>query len=319
MPNNAKNNNPYRNSDTNKRYYTFDYYTKKVFGKKCAKLPVDAGFTCPNVDGKKGSDGCIYCDLRGGGAFRTKGGTVTQQLVRASGVLKEKWGNDIGFIPYFQSGTNTYAPPELLDGLYREAAMFPGAVALSIATRADCLPEEVCRVLYEMNRLLPVTVELGLQTANEDTARAIGRRMTLSEFEKGYKDLEKTGVRRCIHIINGLPGEGGEDMLNTAKYVADLAPDEVKIHMLYVTRETALCGLWENKKLLLMEKEQYVSTVCRQLTLLPPDTVIGRLTGDAPLGELVAPLWTAKKISVLNDIDKFMARENIYQGMDYKS
>lgn len=307
--------NPYPNSDTNKRYCTFDYYTKKTFGKKCAKLPIDAGFSCPNIDGTKGRGGCIYCSSRGAGDFALGGADIKAQLLHAAEPLKKKWGEDIGFIPYFQAHTNTYGSPEVLERLYNEAAEFEGAVAVSIATRADALGGDVLKVLEKLAEKIPVTVEVGLQTSKESTSLIINRGLTLSEFEEGYKSLSSVGVRRAVHIINGLPFETEKDMLNTASYVSSLSPDEVKIHMLYITKDAPIYDMYSSGELKLLEKDDYVRITAHQISLMPKDTVIGRLTGDAPLGELVAPLWTAKKISVLNDIDKYMFSHGLYQGM----
>ena len=311
-------NNPYKNSDTNKRYYTFDYYTKKKYGRKCAKLPVDIGCTCPNIDGTKGRGGCIYCSKRGAGDFAANSSlSVTKQLDSAAALILSKWKNT-GYIPYFQAHTNTYADPAFLRGKYLEAAEYDGAVAVSIATRADCLSGEILDVLSELSEKTDVTVELGLQTCSDKTAKLINRCMTTAEFEKGFKALEKTGVMRCIHIINGLPGEDFAQMEATAGYAASLSPDMVKIHMLYITADTAAAKMYENGGFELLTRDEYVQITARQLTLLPPDTVIGRLTGDAPLDELIAPEWTRKKVCVLNEIDKYMAKYDLWQGKEYK-
>ena len=271
-------NNPYKNSDTNKRYYTFDYYTKKKYGRKCAKLPVDIGCTCPNIDGTKGRGGCIYCSKRGAGDFAANSSlSVTKQLDSAAALILSKWKNT-GYIPYFQAHTNTYADPAFLRGKYLEAAEYDGAVAVSIATRADCLSGEILDVLSELSEKTDVTVELGLQTCSDKTAKLINRCMTTAEFEKGFKALEKTGVMRCIHIINGLPGEDFAQMEATAGYAASLSPDMVKIHMLYITADTAAAKMYENGGFELLTRDEYVQITARQLTLLPPDTDTGKFS-----------------------------------------
>ena len=311
-------NNPFLHSDTNKRYYTFDCYTKRKYGRKCAKLPVDIGCSCPNIDGSKGYGGCIYCSKRGAGDFAIGAGlSVTKQLDAAASLISSKWKN-VGYIPYFQAHTNTYAEPSYLKEKYYEAAEYDGAVAVSVATRADCLSDEILSVLSELAKKTDVTVELGLQTCSDDTARLINRCMTTAEFENGFKALEKTGVMRCIHIINGLPGEDFLQMEKTAKYAASLKPDMVKIHMLYITADTVAADMYEKGKFRLLDRDEYVTITAKQLTLLPPDTVIGRLTGDAPLDELIAPEWTRKKVCVLNEIDKYMAKYDLWQGKEYR-
>ncbi len=311
-------NNPFANSNTNKRYYTFDYYTKKTYGRKCAKLPVDVGCTCPNIDGKKGRGGCIYCSGKGAGDFAAGADKpVTEQLDAAASLISSKWKN-VGYIPYFQAHTNTYGDPLFLREKYFEAARYKDAVAVSVATRADCLSDEILDVLSELSAVTDVFVELGLQSSSDITAKRINRCMTTAEFEKGYKALEKTGVKRCIHIINGLPGEDRAQMEETAVYAASLKPDMVKIHMLYITAGTAAAKMYESGEFDLLSRDGYVETVAKQLTLLPPDTVIGRLTGDAPLDELIAPEWTRKKVCVLNEIDKYMAKYDLWQGKEYK-
>ena len=311
-------NNPFLHSDTNKRYYTFDYFTKHKYKKKCAKLPLDIGCTCPNIDGSKGYGGCIYCSKLGAGDFAAGAAlSVTKQLDAAAALISSKWKN-VGYIPYFQAHTNTYADAEFLRGKYYEAAGYNGAVGVSIATRADCLSDEILSVLSELAQKTDVFVELGLQSRSDSTAKRINRCMTTDEFEKGYRALEKTGVMRCIHIINGLPGEDFSDMENTAKYVASLKPDMVKIHMLYITDGTTAAEMYKKGEFRLLDRDEYVEITARQLTLLPPDTVIGRLTGDAPLDELIAPEWTRKKVCVLNEIDKYMAKYDLWQGKEYR-
>lgn len=313
-----KKQNPYPYSDTNKRYQTFEYFMRRTYGRKCAKLPVDIGCTCPNIDGTKGFGGCIYCSARGAGDFAAPSSlSVTEQLDKAAEMIKGKWG-ETGYIPYFQAHTNTYGDPEFLKRKYEEAAAYPGAVGISIATRADALDKRILEILTELNAKTDVYVELGLQTSSDKTAALINRCMKTEEFVKGCEALEKTGVKRCIHIINGLPYEDEEQMLDTAKFVASLLPDMVKIHMLYIVPGTKAARMYEDGELPLLSREEYVSITAKQLTYLPPQTVIGRLTGDAPLSELIAPGWTRKKVVVLNEIDKYMANNDLWQGKEFK-
>ena len=308
--------NPFVNSDSNKRYYTYDYYLKKTYGGKCAKVTLDAGFTCPNIDGTCGVGGCIYCSSRGSGDFSPESTlSLSEQYRIQTEKITKKW-ETTRFIPYLQAHTNTYAPKERLQAVYREVLMLPSAVALHIATRADCLSDDVLFLLSECADVLPLTVELGLQTVSDATAAFIGRGHTYSQFLEGYHRLRRyvPKARVSIHIINGLPGETEADMLNTAENVASLLPNEVKIHLLHVLKHTPLATLFEEGKYLPMTKESYVDTVVAQLRLFSPETVIGRLTGDGKEEELLAPLWSLKKFCVLNEIDKEMVRRNTYQG-----
>ncbi len=316
--------NPYPHSDTNKRYLTYDYYTKHRFGGKCARAPLDVGCTCPNKDGTCGVGGCIYCL---DGSRSAVGETVEGQFVHAVAVARRKWKNLAGFIPYFQSGTNTYGPLPTLAEAWQKASELPGAVMVGIGTRADCLGENVLEALEALAEKIPVTVELGLQTIHDETARTIRRGYDYGLFLDGYTRLKKLADRLNgdaskgygrlsvgIHIINGLPGESRERMLATAKAVATLTPDLVKIHLLHVLRGTDLAGLYETGAYVPLEREPYCEIVCRQLELLPPDTIIGRITGDGMAEDLLAPLWSRRKTEVANTVDKMQAHEDTWQG-----
>ena len=298
--------NPFPNSDSNKRYYTFDYYLRRRFGEKCAKISLDAGFTCPNIDGTAGRGGCIYCS---GGSSGAQGfGTLREQFDAGAEVIRKKWDCK-KFIPYLQAHTNTYAPVSVLERVYGEALSLPGAVMLAIATRADCLSDDVVLLLKRTAQKIPLLVELGLQSANDRTARVIGRGHDFAAFRDGYERLRQAGgdISVCIHLINGLPGETREDMLSSARQVAALSPDMVKIHLLHVLRGTRLCEMYEKGEYTPMTKEEYVDTVVRQIELLPPDTVVARVTGDGTEGQLVAPLWSRRKTCIANDIDKALS------------
>ncbi len=316
--------NPYPYSDTNKRYQTYDYYTKHRFGGKCARAPLDIGCTCPNKDGVCGTGGCIYC-LDGSRA--AVGETIAEQFCHAVETAQRKWKHLAGFIPYFQSGTNTYGDLPTLRKAWDQAVELPGAVMIGIGTRADCLGEAVLDALAELAGKIPVTVELGLQTVHDDTAAIIRRGYDFARFLDGYTRLKKLadslngdaakGYGRLsvgVHIINGLPGEDRARMLATAKAVAELEPDLVKIHLLHVLRGTDLAGLYEDGGYTPMEREPYCEIVCRQLELLPPDTVIGRITGDGMAEDLLAPLWSRRKTEVANTVDKMQAAEDSWQG-----
>ena len=311
-----KDRNPFVNSDSNKRYYTYDYYLKKTFGGKCAKIPIDAGFTCPNIDGRCGVGGCIYCSSRGSGDFAASPAlSVKEQFEITAEKLGKKWSTE-RCIPYFQAHTNTYAPLSVLREKFEEALEIPSAVGLNIATRADCIEDDVAAYLSELAERTVLTVELGLQSAHDDTAEKINRGHTFAQFIEGYEKLrranEKIGI--CVHLILGLPGEDDERMMETVKAVARLHPDQVKIHLLHVLKGTRLAEMYERGEYTPLERERYISLVVRALELLPKDTVIARLTGDGMGEDLLAPEWSRKKVSVLNDIDKMMYVMDTYQG-----
>lgn len=309
--------NPYKYSDTNKRYHTYDYFTKHTFGGKCAKVPLDAGFSCPNKDGRCGTEGCIYC-LSGSAAAPS--GTIREQYEAAVKTAKSKW-SPVGYIPYLQANTNTYAEPSVLRQVYEEAASLPGAVMLDIATRADCLSDEAVSEIVRISEHLPVTVELGLQSSSDRTAELIGRGHDFETFVGGYEKLRSAGgnIRLGVHIINGLPGEGYEDMIKTAREVAALSPDQVKIHLMMVLYGTRLWEIYNRGDYVPMEKEAYVSIVCDQIELMPAETVVARVTGDSPAEHLAAPLWCRRKTEVTNMIDRELYRRGTYQGISFST
>ncbi|MBE6583398.1 MAG: TIGR01212 family radical SAM protein [Ruminococcaceae bacterium] len=311
--------NPYPNSDTNKRYYTYDYYLKRTFGSKCMKIPLDAGFTCPNIDGRCSTGGCIYCSGRGSGDFAPESYIpVDEQFEIVKAQLSSKWNTD-KYIPYFQAHTNTYAPTEVIRSKVESVMSKDGVVGLNIATRADCLWDDTVSYLCELAERTELTVELGLQTSNDDVARAINRGHTYEDFLIGYKKLRvaSSKINICVHIIFGLPGESRENMLKTVKDVASLAPDQVKIHLLHVIKGTRLASLYLRGEYTPLTKEEYVDITAQALTLLPPDTVIARLTGDGMQSELLAPEWSRKKTVVINDIDKLMYENDLWQGKSF--
>ena len=312
-------NNPYKNSDTNKRYYTYDYYLRKTFGSKCMKIPIDAGFTCPNIDGRCAWGGCIYCSPRGSGDFAEDSTIPTDEqfeLVKAQ--LSSKWKTD-KFIPYFQAHTNTYAPAPIVREKIEPVMKKEGIVGLNIATRADCLESDVLEYLSELAERTVLTVELGLQSAHDETAKIINRGHTYADFVEGYEKLRRTSdkINICVHIIFGLPGEDREMMLTSVREVARLQPEQIKIHLLHVIRGTALAEMYLDGRYTPLTMDEYVDVVTQALTLLPPDTVMGRLTGDGMQSELLAPEWSRKKTVVINNIDKRMYELNLVQGQNY--
>ena len=311
-----RNSNPYKYSDSNKRYYTYDYYLRQTFGGKCAKIPIDAGFTCPNIDGRCGVGGCIYCSARGSGDFAESAAlSVSEQFERVRETLSSKWRVD-RYIPYFQAHTNTYAPLDVIKKKFEEALSIDGVVALNVATRADCLPDDVVAYLAEVAERTVLTVELGLQSSNDATAEYINRGHSYADFVAGYNKLRlaSSKINICVHIILGLPGEDREVMLGTVKDVAALSPDQVKIHLLHVIKNTVMADIYERGEYTPLTKEEYVSLVADSIELLPPKTVVARVTGDGMADDLLAPEWSRKKVSVINDIDKMLYERNSYQG-----
>ncbi len=315
-----KNPDPFPLSDTDKRYYTYDFYLRRTFGGKCAKIPLDAGLTCPNIDGTCGRGGCIYCSSRGSGDFAAPATVpLREQYDRGRAALAGKWPTE-RCIPYFQAHTNTYAPAAVLRPLFEEALAYPGVVGMNIATRADCLPPAIVALLRDLSERTVLTVELGLQTAHDETAVRINRGHTFTAFTDGYRRLRAGApqARICVHLILGLPGEERAEMLETVRCVADLHPDEVKLHLLHVLRGTALGAMYEAGQYAPMEREDYIAAVTEALEYLPPDTVISRLTGDGAAADLLAPLWSCRKREVLNGIDKRLRSLDTWQGKKYQ-
>ncbi len=312
--------NPFPYSDTNKRYYTYDYYLRHTFGTKVAKLPIDAGFTCPNLDGTCGTGGCIYCSGRGSGDFAPDAVlSIAEQIRKQKETYAKKW--DVSrCIAYFQAHTNTYAPVDVLREKFEEALAQEGIVGLNIATRPDCLPPDVVELLAELAEKTVLTVELGLQSSNDDTAKFIRRGHTFAQFCKGVEALKKASpkIHICAHVIFGLPEETREDMLKTVRDLVPLGVDQVKIHLLHVLKGTPIASLYERGGYTPLTREEYVSLVADALELLPKETVIGRLTGDGAKDALLAPLWSLKKTVVLNEIDKLLFERGSYQGASLK-
>ena len=305
--------NPFPFSSDNKRYHTFDYEMKRLFGRKTVKIPLDAGFTCPNIDGSKGRGGCIYCGDHGAGDFVGEGESLFEQFESGKELLSKKWPS-AKYLSYFQAHSNTYAPVSRLRFLFEEALSFDGIVGLSVATRADLLPPDVLDLLSELNERTFLTVELGLQTVFDETAVRINRCHSFAEFLEGYRALSSRGIRTCVHLINGLPGEDRSMMLKSAREVAALSPWGIKLHMLHILKGTCLAKEYEESPFPLLSLEEYASLICDQLELFSPGTVVERITGDGPRDSVVAPKWTLRKREVLAAIDKELARRDSMQG-----
>lgn len=302
-------------SNDNKRYHTYNYYLRKTYGKKVFKVPINLGLTCPNRDGTKGTGGCTFCSGMLSGDFAESPAlSVKEQFDRVRAKLHQKWQEAL-YIPYFQAASNTYADVGFLKKAFFEAAALENAVGVNIATRADCISDECADMLMRLSKVTDLEVELGLQTVSDKTAKRINRCHTYEEFLVGFNKLKSRGIDTCIHIINGLPGETHEDMMNTAAEVARLHPHSVKIHLLHIIKGTRLCDEFLNGEFTQISREDYINTVCDQLEILPEDIVISRITGDGKKEELVSPLWSLKKFCVINDIDKEMLRRGSYQGI----
>lgn len=309
--------NPFEYSDDNKRYHTYNYYLKKRFGRKVMKIPLNVDLGCPNRDGTKGTGGCKFCSAQLSGEFAGDPcDDIRTQFENIKLMMSRKWSDGL-YIPYFQAGSNTYAPVEKLREMYETALGIENCVGLSIATRADCIDEEKAALLGEIAKRTYLTVELGLQTVHDRTALAMNRCHTYADFLGGYELLRKNGVNVCVHIIDGLPGETHEMMLETARELAKLELHSIKIHLLHIIRDTPLAAMYERGEFEAMTMSGYVQTVCDQIEVLPKELVIQRVTGDGAKSELIAPLWSLKKFCVMNEIDKELGRRNSYQGIKF--
>lgn len=302
-------------AENGKRYLSQNDYLRKRFGGKVMKVSLNGGFTCPNRDGTKGVGGCIYCSESGSGDFAGNPSlSVTEQFQAVRGPLMKKWKDCSLFIPYFQAGTNTYAPLPRLKELFEEALSLENVCGLAVSTRPDCISEETADYLAEISRRTYLTVELGLQTVHDKTAALINRCHTYADFLNGFEMLSSRGINVCVHLINGLPFESREMMLETVRRVSELPVHSIKLHLLHIIRGTRLAEMYERGEFPAMELDEYVSLICDQLEIIPPDVIIQRLTGDGAKDDLIAPLWSLKKFCVLNEIDKEMRRRDSFQG-----
>lgn len=298
----------------NKRYHTLNYHVKNKYNCKVVKISLNAGFTCPNIDGKVGFGGCIYCSKSGSGDF---GGDINKSLEEQFYDIKKKidkkWPNS-KYIAYFQAHTNTYAPVNVLKEKYESVLKLDDVIGIAIATRADAISDECLDYLEELNKRTNLTIELGLQTIHEDTSKLINRCHTLKQFEDMYYKLKERNIEVVVHIINGLPYENEEMMLETVKYLNKLKIDGIKIHMLNIVKDTALAKMYKKEKFHILSKEEYINIVIKQLELLDPKIVIHRITSDPNPQNLIEPTWLIKKFCLLNDIDKEMKKRDTYQG-----
>ena len=300
----------FKNTLDNKRYHTLNYFYRNKFNSKVFKVPLDAGLSCPNkINGK----GCIYCSENAKANIIDSNKSIKEQFIENIKVLEKKWPNSL-YIPYFQAGTNTNAPLSKLKELFESLLYENKVVGLSIATRPDSISEELLDYLEDLNKRTFLTIELGLQSSNNDTLKYIKRGHDVDAFISCVNKLKKRNIFVVAHIINGLPTDTVDDMLNTAKLLNELNIDGVKIHMLYISKNTELENIYNSNPFHVLTKEEYIDIVIRQLELLNENIVIERITGDPIKEELITPSWLLKKFCVLNDIDKEMVKRNTYQG-----
>ena len=306
---------PY-SDDPNKRYHTWNYALRQQFGEKIFKVPIDGGFDCPNRDGTVAKGGCTFCSVSGSGdMIVAPSDPLPLQFQKEIQLMHQKWPTVDQYIVYFQNFTNTHAPVDVIRHRFEQVVNEKGVVGLSIGTRPDCLPYEVVNYLAELNERFYLWVELGLQTTFEETSAAINRAHDYQTYLDGVAKLRKHGIRVCTHLINGLPGETPAMMReNVRRTIQDSDIQGIKLHLLHLMTNTKMMRDYNEGRLQLMSKEAYVSVICDQLEMLPPEIVIHRLTGDAPFETIIGPMWSLKKWEVLNAIDAEMKRRNSYQG-----
>lgn len=306
--------NNFKYSDDNKRYHTLTYYYKKKFNAKVCKVSLNANFTCPNIDGKVGFGGCIYCSKLGSGDYAgNPNESLIEQFKKGKEVMQRKWPN-AKFIAYFQANTNTYAPIERLKKCFEPFIEKDDCIGLSIATRSDSITDECLDYLEDISKRTYLIIELGLQTIHKKTSKLINRCSTLDNFDKMVKKLKQRNINVVVHIINGLPYETEEMMIETVKHLNDLNIDGIKIHMLGILKDTPLEKYYQNNKFHILTKEEYVNIVVKQLEYLSEEIVIHRLTEDPNPNDIIEPTWLTKKFTILNEIDKIMSTKNLYQG-----
>lgn len=303
-----------------KHYNTLANYYLNKYHEKVAKISLNAGFSCPNKDGTKGYGGCSYCSRSGSGDFAGKpSDDFKTQFEKIKKVMVKKWPNTL-YIPYLQANTNTYAEVSRLEEIYTKLlSLDPNVVQISIATRADCLENEKIALLSKINKIIPVQIELGLQTSNEKTASLINRGSSNEELIDAVRRLRRENIEIVIHIMNGLPGEDEADMLNTIEFINKLDIQGIKIHSLCILKNTKMGDDYLKKPWPLLSLEEYVRITVEQIRHLREDIIIHRLSADADLNDLIAPLWTRKKLVVMNEIDKLMRKNNYYQGDQFKN
>lgn len=302
--------------DQNKRYHSWNYALRQQFGEKIFKVPIDGGFDCPNRDGTVAHGGCTFCSVSGSGdMIVAPEDPLPIQFQKEIDMMHQKWPDVAQYIVYFQNFTNTHAPLAVIKERFEQVVNLPGVVGLSIGTRPDCLPDDVVEYLAELNERLYLWVELGLQTTYEQTSELINRAHSYQTYLDGVAKLRKHNIRVCAHLINGLPGETYEMMMeNVKRTILDSDIQGIKLHLLHLMRNTRMLRDYHEGRLRLLGFKEYVDIICDQLELIPQDIIIHRLTGDAPFESIVGPMWSLKKWEVLNAIDQEMLRRDSYQG-----
>ncbi|MGD6902686.1 TIGR01212 family radical SAM protein [Bacillus infantis] len=309
--------NPFSFASDNKRYHTWNYHLRQVFGHKVFKVALDGGFDCPNRDGTRAFGGCTFCSAAGSGDFAgSRADDLENQFNEIKQKMHHKW-KDGKYMAYFQAFTNTHAPVEVLRERYEKVLAQEDVVGLSIATRPDCLPDDVIEYLAELNERTYLWVELGLQTVHEGTALLINRAHDYQCYTDGVSKLRRHGIRVCSHIINGLPLETPDMMMETAREVSKLDVQGIKIHLLHLLKGTPMVKQYDKGMLEFLSQEDYVRLVCDQLEILPPEMIIHRITGDGPINLMIGPMWSVNKWDVLNSIDAEMKRRGSWQGKYY--
>ena len=302
-----------------KNYNTLTEYYKNKYNKKVAKIALNANFTCPNKDGKKGFGGCTYCSKMGSGdTAGDKNLPLKEQFYQIKEIMDKKW-KDLLYIPYLQSNSNTYGSIEKLKSIYNEVLSIEDnrIVGFAIATRPDCFTEEIYDYLEELNKHIPLSIELGLQTSNEKTAKIINRLSTNEEFIDAVNNLRKRNIEVVVHIINGLPYETETDMLNTIDFINSLYIQGIKFHSLLILKDTKIYEDYLNNPFKILTLEEYTSICVKQIARLKPSMIIHRLAADGVIDDVILPKWPIKKLVVMNEIDKLMRKNNIHQGDDY--
>ncbi|BCZ43973.1 TIGR01212 family radical SAM protein [Clostridium gelidum] len=301
-----------------KRYHSLNYFLRDKFGEKVFKISLDGGFSCPNRDGKISSGGCLFCSESGSGDYAgDRELSITKQFNHIKEMMAHKWKSG-KYIAYFQAYTNTYAPVEELRRKYEDALNQEDVVAIAIATRPDCLGDEVLDLLEEINNKVYLWIELGLQTSNDETAKRINRGYKLEVFEDAMKKLKERNIDVVVHDILGLPGETKEDMLKTIEYIAQSGAKGIKFHLLHLMKQTPMVKVYEKGELEFLSQEDYIELITKGIAMIPKEMVVHRLTGDAPRELLIGPMWSLKKWEVLNSIDKALEDNDLWQGKNFK-
>ncbi|MFC3901057.1 TIGR01212 family radical SAM protein [Aliicoccus persicus] len=311
--------NPFKYSFDHKRYHTFNYHLKQHFNQKIFKVALDAGFDCPNRDGTVAYGGCTFCSVAGSGDFAgDRVDSIPVQFEKIKNKMHSQKWREGKYIAYFQSFTNTHAPLHVLKEKFEAALAIDGVVGLSIGTRPDCLPDDVVEYLAELSERTYLWVELGLQTVHEKTSKLINRAHTMDVYYEGVKKLRNHNINICTHIINGLPTEDYDMMMETAKTVAQMDVQGIKIHLLHLLKGTPMVKQYEKGLVEFLSKEDYINLVVDQLSVLPPEMIVHRITGDGPIDQLIGPMWSVDKWDVLNTIDRELIEQDVFQGSRYE-